>query len=134
MKKFIELKALFFVFFFGSTGDCCTGAGAGDCCTGGAEPAAGSDAGPAAVPAAERPAAAAHTAAASPPMRRSTTCVKDSPRCPAARLSAPRKMRYGTCRQRLTLVTSQLNLSAVYGIGGARKDCVAHVKGVLGGI
>ena len=29
--------------------------------------------------------------------------------------------------------TSQLNLSALYGIGGARKGCVARVKGVLGG-
>jgi hypothetical protein len=28
--------------------------------------------------------------------------------------------------------TSQLNLSALYGIGGARKGCVAHVEGVLG--
>jgi hypothetical protein len=26
--------------------------------------------------------------------------------------------------------TFQLNLSASYGIGGARRDCVAHVKGV----
>ena len=30
--------------------------------------------------------------------------------------------------------TSQLNLSAFYGIGGSRKDCVARVKGVLGGV
>ena len=30
--------------------------------------------------------------------------------------------------------TSQLNLSAFYGIGGARRDCVAHVKGMLGGL
>jgi len=29
---------------------------------------------------------------------------------------------------------SQLNLSAFYGIGGARRDCVARVKGVLGGV
>jgi len=29
--------------------------------------------------------------------------------------------------------TSQLNLSAFYGIGGARRNCVARVKGVLGG-
>ena len=29
--------------------------------------------------------------------------------------------------------TFQLNLSAVNGIGGARRDCVARVKGVLGG-
>ena len=27
--------------------------------------------------------------------------------------------------------TSQLNLSASYGIGGARRDCVARVKGVF---
>jgi len=26
----------------------------------------------------------------------------------------------------------QLNLSALYGIGGARRGCVARVKGVLG--
>jgi hypothetical protein len=31
-------------------------------------------------------------------------------------------------------LTSQLNLSALYGIGGARRKCVAHVKGVLGGV
>jgi hypothetical protein len=30
--------------------------------------------------------------------------------------------------------TSQLNLSAVFGIGGARRDCVTRVKGVLGGV
>jgi len=30
--------------------------------------------------------------------------------------------------------TFQLNLSALYGIGGARRGCVAHLKGVLGGI
>ena len=30
--------------------------------------------------------------------------------------------------------TSQLNLSALYGIGGARRGCVARVKGVLGGV
>jgi hypothetical protein len=29
--------------------------------------------------------------------------------------------------------TSQLNLSALYVIGGARRDCVARVKGMLGG-
>jgi hypothetical protein len=28
--------------------------------------------------------------------------------------------------------TSQLNLSALYGIGGARKGCVARVQGVVG--
>jgi hypothetical protein len=27
--------------------------------------------------------------------------------------------------------TSQLNLSTVHGIGGARRGCVAHVKGVF---
>jgi len=30
--------------------------------------------------------------------------------------------------------TFQLNLSALYGIGGARRGCVARAKGVLGGI
>jgi len=30
--------------------------------------------------------------------------------------------------------TFQLNLSALYGIGGVRRDCVARVKGVLGGL
>ena len=30
--------------------------------------------------------------------------------------------------------TFQLNLSALYGIGGARRDCVARVKGVFGGV
>ena len=34
----------------------------------------------------------------------------------------------------LHLFTSQLNLSAFYGIGGARKDCAARVKGALGGV
>jgi hypothetical protein len=28
--------------------------------------------------------------------------------------------------------TSQLNFSVFYGIGVARRDCVAHIKGVLG--
>ena len=28
--------------------------------------------------------------------------------------------------------TSQLNLSALYGIGGARRGCIARVKGGLG--
>jgi len=36
------------------------------------------------------------------------------------------------CRS-LHSFTSQLNLSALYGIGGARKDCVARIKGVLRG-
>ena len=31
-------------------------------------------------------------------------------------------------------LTSQLNLSAFCGIVGARRDCVARVKGVLGGV
>jgi len=30
--------------------------------------------------------------------------------------------------------TSQLNLSALYGIGGAHRSCVARVKRVLGGV
>jgi len=30
--------------------------------------------------------------------------------------------------------TPQLNLSAFYGIGGGRRGCVAHVKGMLGGL
>jgi len=30
--------------------------------------------------------------------------------------------------------TFQLNLSNLYGIGGARKGCVARVRGVLGGV
>jgi hypothetical protein len=30
--------------------------------------------------------------------------------------------------------TFQLNLSALYGIGGARRGCVARVKWVLGGV
>ena len=30
--------------------------------------------------------------------------------------------------------TSQLNLSALYGTGGARRGCVARVGGVLGGV
>ena len=30
--------------------------------------------------------------------------------------------------------TFQLNLSAFYGIRGARRDCVARIKGVLGGV
>jgi succinate dehydrogenase/fumarate reductase flavoprotein subunit len=30
--------------------------------------------------------------------------------------------------------TSQLNLSAFHGIGGACRGCVAHGKGVLGGV
>jgi hypothetical protein len=31
-------------------------------------------------------------------------------------------------------LTSQLNLSALYGIGGARRGCEARVEGVLGGV
>ena len=30
--------------------------------------------------------------------------------------------------------TFRLNLSALYGIGGARRGCVLHLKGVLGGV
>jgi len=30
--------------------------------------------------------------------------------------------------------TFQLNLSALYGIGGARRGCVARVKGIVGGV
>jgi len=37
-------------------------------------------------------------------------------------------------RRGLHSFTSQLNLSAFDGIGGARRDCVARVKGVLGGV
>jgi len=33
-----------------------------------------------------------------------------------------------------TRSTFQLNLSALYGIGGARRGCVARVKGALGGV
>jgi hypothetical protein len=48
----------------------------------------------------------------------------------------------GTCRKKrmaggyrgLHSSTFQLNLSALYGIGGARRDCVAHIKRVLGGV
>jgi len=36
--------------------------------------------------------------------------------------------------RRLHSFASQLNLSALCGIGGARRDCVARVKGVLGGV
>ena len=35
---------------------------------------------------------------------------------------------------RVHLFTSQLNTSTFYGIGDARRGCVAHVKGVSGGI
>jgi len=34
----------------------------------------------------------------------------------------------------LHLSTFHLNLSALYGIGGAHRGCVARVKGVLGGV
>ena len=30
--------------------------------------------------------------------------------------------------------TDQLNVSALYGVGGPHRGCVAHVKGVLGGV
>ena len=33
-----------------------------------------------------------------------------------------------------TSFTSQHNLSAFYGIGGARRGCAARVEGVLGGV
>jgi hypothetical protein len=43
--------------------------------------------------------------------------------------------RRGGARGRgLHSLTSQLNLSAFNGMGGARMDCVARVKGVLGGV
>jgi len=31
-------------------------------------------------------------------------------------------------------LTSQLNFSALYGVGGARRGCAAHFKGALGGV
>ena len=37
-------------------------------------------------------------------------------------------------RRGLHSFTFQLNLSAIYGIGGALRDCVARVEGVLGGV
>jgi hypothetical protein len=51
---------------------------------------------------------------------------------------APPSSRSGCrCRPRcrgLHSFTSQLNLSAFYGIGGACRGCVAHVQGVLWGV
>jgi hypothetical protein len=43
-------------------------------------------------------------------------------------------IRNGPAIRGLHSFTSQLNLSAFYGIGGARMGCVARVKGVLGGV
>jgi len=40
---------------------------------------------------------------------------------------------YSVTGRGLHSFTSQLNLSAFNGIGGARRGCVARVKGVLGG-
>jgi hypothetical protein len=38
------------------------------------------------------------------------------------------------CIRGLHSSTIQLNLSALYGLGGARRGCVARVKVVLGGV
>jgi hypothetical protein len=46
-------------------------------------------------------------------------------RCPASWPARGRGLRW---------FTSQLNLSASYGIGGARRGCVARVKGVSRGV
>ena len=39
-----------------------------------------------------------------------------------------------TAEQGLTLVQFSAQLEGFHGIGGARRGCVAHVKGVLGGV
>jgi len=43
---------------------------------------------------------------------------------------------FGVCMSPTTRglhsLTSQLNLSAFYGMGGARRGCIARIKGVLG--
>ena len=45
------------------------------------------------------------------------------------------QLRSGVGGRGLHSFTSQLNLSAFYGIGGVRRDCVAGVlKGFLGGV
>jgi hypothetical protein len=57
-----------------------------------------------------------------------TAAMAAAARCVSGHCSASWR---GTSRQGLTLVHFQLNLSALYGIGGARRDCVARVKGVF---
>ena len=49
------------------------------------------------------------------------------PRSAKAKESVP-------CFRGLHSFTSQLNLSVFYGIGAARRGCVALVKGVFGGV
>jgi len=46
----------------------------------------------------------------------------------------PMGRREGPRTRGLHSSTSQLNLSALNGMGGARRDCVARVKGVSGGV
>jgi hypothetical protein len=55
---------------------------------------------------------------------------------PAANVAEPlpRLHRMPPCSRGLHSSTIQLNLSAFHGIGGARRDFVARVKGVLGGV
>ena len=64
------------------------------------------------------PAAAAPCAA---PDRRSVTWLAVSRPCAAV-------------KQGLTLVHFSAQLERFYGIGGARRGCVARVKGLLGGV
>ena len=63
------------------------------------------------------------------PRRRDALTSAAAWRAVSTRAGAAHPLRRG-----LHSSTSQLNLSATYGIGGARRNCVARVKGVLGGV
>jgi len=64
------------------------------------------------------------------PERRQRACVVR--RAPRGDPAGGRRRRWGG--RGLHSSTFQLNWSALYGIGGARKGSVARVKGVLGGV
>jgi len=52
----------------------------------------------------------------------------------SAASSSPMYASFSPINRGLHSSTFQLNLSALYGIGGAHRGCVAHVKGGVGGV
>ena len=67
--------------------------------------------------------------------RRDVTCQRSESWGEIGSASAPLLLVFiATTKQGLTLSTFALNLSALCGIGGARRGCVACVKVVLGGV
>jgi hypothetical protein len=70
-----------------------------------------------------------------PPRRAARSCCRtrgqQTKPSTSARRSPGRGPRTRPARRGLHSLTSPLNLSAFYGIGGARRDCAARVKGVF---